>query len=132
MDSPIEPLQFLPQQPLTGPSGERLVLCNRDAGYPHTVSSFSGRGKWYGNIARTDTRTFLQDGNGNHRTVLQWEWLWPAVVLMPEEYSLRVGKMSVTRLRRQLEDYWGQGGIPGDGVENGYQDMWVPAWGGGR
>ena len=142
----MEPLQRLPQQPLTGPSGERLVLCSRDAGYPPstessssgrgkwygsiapTESSSSGRGKWYSNIAHTDTTTFLQDGSDAHMTLAQWRWRWPAVVLMPEEYSLRVGRMSVTTLRRQLEEYWGQGGIPGDGVENGYQDMWVPAW----
>ena len=129
MDSPTEPLQRLTQQPLIGPSGERLVLCNRDAGYPRsTESSFPGRGKWYGNIAHMDTATFLQDGTDAHMTVAFWRWQWPAVVLMPEEYSLRVGKMSVTSLRRQLEEYWGQGGIPGDGVKNGYQDTWVPAW----
>ena len=126
----MEPPQFLPQQPLTGPSGERLVLCNTDAGYPRSTDSSSpGRGKWYGNIAHTDTKRFLQEGyDGDAPIATMFRWRWHAVVLKPEEYSLRVGGMSVTRLRRQLEEYWGRGGIPGDGVENGYQDMWVPGW----
>ena len=53
-------------------------------------------------------------------------WRWPAVVLTPEEYKLRVGGMSVTKLRQQLENYWGQGGILGAAVEEGYQDMMSP------
>ena len=125
MDPQMEPLQCLPQQPLTSPKGERLVLCNADAGYPHSIdSSSSGRGQWYGNIARTDIRTFLWESSEG---AIPGIWNWPAVVLKPEEYSLRVGGMSVKRLRRQLEEYWGRGGIPGDGVENDYQDMWVHA-----
>lgn len=47
---------------------------------------------------------------------------------MPEEHSLRVGGMSVTGLRSQLEKYWGRGGIPGSAVDDDYQDMWVPGW----
>ena len=50
------------------------------------------------------------------------------MVLTPEEYKLRVGGMSVTELRSQLEKYWGQGGIPGAAADGDYQDMWVPAW----
>ena len=50
------------------------------------------------------------------------------MVLTPEEYKLRVGGMSVTELRNQLEKYWGRGGIPGAAADDDYQDMWVPAW----
>lgn len=48
------------------------------------------------------------------------------VVLLPEEYKLRVGGMSATELRQQLGKYWGQGGILGSDVEEGYQVMRVP------
>ena len=52
---------------------------------------------------------------------------WPSVVLMPKEYKLRVGGMSLIELRQQLENYWGggQGGILDDAVE-GPRDTWVP------
>ena len=50
------------------------------------------------------------------------------MVLTPEEYKLRVGGMSVTELRSQLEKYWGRGGIPGAAADGDYHDMWVPAW----
>ena len=53
------------------------------------------------------------------------KWKWPAVILTPEEYKLRVGGMSVTGLRQQLENYWGRGGILGAAVEAGYQDIVV-------
>ena len=123
---PPEPLQRLPQQPLIGPTGARLVLDNNNAGYPdHTDPSSPGRGRWFDNIASTDTKTFLRTGNFYDPWL---PWVWPAVVLTPEEYKLRVGKMSVTVLRRQLEKYWGQGGIPGAEADDDYQDMWVPAW----
>ena len=52
-------------------------------------------------------------------------YMWSAVVLMPEEYKLRVGAMSLTQLQSQLEKYWGRGAIPGTA---GYQDLWIPAW----
>ena len=124
-DKILLPNEPLPQQPLTSPKGARLVLCNNDTGYPgHTDP---GRGRWFDNIANTDTKKFLQAGNnfvdGPLRT-----WVWPAVVLTPEEYKLHVGGMSVTKLRRQLEKYWGWGGIPGAAADDHYQDMWVPAW----
>ena len=240
----MEPLQCLPQQPLTGPEGERLVLCNRDAGYP---DSENARGRWFAGIASTNTTNILRlmnpyspqgdggsgggdddgegdeddddeggegevedardygdnvygsggsaggggsggsggsgdeeeddDGGGDDDDIDcdddddDWDdddddddelpppdfdigdddsddnddnaddddddddggddnddfskWLWAAVVLTPAEYKLRVGGMSVTELRGQLEKYWGQGGIPG---EDCYHDIWVPAW----
>ena len=126
-DLPEGPLQRLPQQPLINPTGARLVLCNNNTGYPdHTDPSSPGRGRWLDNIASTDTKTFLQAGNNFDHPWLPW--LWPAVVLTPEEYKLRVGGMSVTELRRQLEKYWGRGGIPGAAADDDYQDTWVPAW----
>ena len=125
---PKEPLQRLPQQPLISPTGARLVLCNNDTGYPgHTDP---GRGRWVDNIESEDTKTFLRLGNVPiPYDFRKWEWTWPAVVLTPEEYKLRVGGMQVTELRRQLEKYWGRGGIPGAAIaDDDYQDMWVPAW----
>ena len=112
MDPQMEPLQCLPQQPLTSPKGARLVLCNDDAGYPRTTeSSSSGMRIWCDNIAGTytqtfllagtDTKTFLLPGDQGTMSLPQWRWRWPAVVLLPEEYSLRVGGMSVTGLRNQ-------------------------------
>ena len=127
---PNEPLQRLPQQPLINPTGARLVLRNNDTGYPgHTDP---GRGRWFDKIANTDTTTFLQAINDISDCAPDpsgWVlWVWPAVVLTPEEYKLRVGGMSVTELRSQLEKYWGRGGIPGAAADDDYQDMWVPAW----
>ena len=119
----MRPLQCLTPKPLISPTGARLVLCDSDAGYPN--SSSSGRGKWFDNIASTDTKEFLQ---ANKDQKLEFVWKWPAVVLMPEEYSLHVGGMSVAELRSQLKKYWGRGGIPGAPVKDGYQDMWVPGW----
>ena len=118
MDTPMDPLQRLLQQPLESPTGARLVLKSSDAGYPDTDSP--RRGRWFDNIASTDTETFLRASNADRSS-----WHWPAVVLTPEEYKLRVGRMSMPELRRQLEKYWGRGGIPG---APGYQDTWVPAW----
>ena len=123
----MEPLQRLPQQALISPTGARLVLCNDDAGYPDsTCPSSPGRGRW---LASIDTKAFLQFGNYHHSDLPEQfpTWRWPAVVLMPKEYEVRVGGMSISELRSQLEKFWGQGGIPG-AVEGGYQDMWVPAW----
>ena len=123
---PPKELQRLPQEPLISPTGARLVLDNNNAGYPdHTDPSCAGRGRWVDNIASTDTKTFLRAGNCED---VWLPWVWPAVVLTPEEYKLRVGGMSVTELRRQLEKYWGRGGIPGAAADDDYQDMWVPAW----
>ena len=50
------------------------------------------------------------------------------MVLMPEECKLRVGGMSIIEPRSQLGKFWGQDGVPGAAVEDGYQDMWVPSW----
>ena len=131
MHPPKEPLQRLPQQPLISLTGARLVVCNDNVGYPdHTDPSSPGRGRWVDNIANTDTKTFLQYSNGvadDPDDPLE-SWVWPAVVLTPEEYKLRVGEMSFTELRSHLEKYWGWGGIPGAAVADDYQDMWVPAW----
>ena len=123
----MKPLRHLPQQPLRSPTGARLVLCNADAGYPdHTHPSSPGRGRWFQNIESTDTKTFLRDVTYFPEDLSPATWEWPAVVLTPEEYKMRVGGMSVTELRCQLERYWGRGGIPGATVEGGYQDTWVP------
>ena len=126
----MEPLQRLPKQPLKSPTGARLVLCKSDAGYPDRADSSSpARGKWFDNIVGTDAKLFLQVGS-DHTDYRKRhpEWECPAVVLMPEEYNLRVGGMSVKELRSQLEEYWGRGGVPGAAVDDDYQDMWVPAW----
>ena len=127
---PKEPLQRLPQQPLISPKGERLVLRNDNTGYPdHTGPSSPGRGRWFDNIASTDTKTFLKAANNiPDDSLVPLYWIFPAVVLTPEEYKLRVGGMSATELRGQLEKYWGRGGIPGAAAADDYQDMWVPAW----
>ena len=69
--------------------------------FNHTIL-FAG---FYGTAEFTDEKnTYFSTWSGK----LQW----PAIVLTPEEYKLRVGKMSVTELR-QLGNYWGQGGILG-------------------
>ena len=129
MDSPTEPLQCLPKQTLKSPTGARLVLYNTDAGYPDRADPSSpGRGRWFDNIAGTDAMSFLQPATEYTTTGQYGTWQWPAVVLMSEEYSLRVGWMSVTELRSKLEEYWGRGGVPGAAADAGYQDMWVPAW----
>ena len=125
---PKEPLKRLPQQPLISPTGARLLLCNVDAGYPS--SNYPERGKWVDHIS---TQTFCRfDHLSSSLTSGFLErkagWRWPAVVLIPEEYNLRVGEMSVTELRSQLEKYWGQGSISGATVEDGYQNMRVPTW----
>ena len=124
---PKEPLQRLPQQPLISPTGARLVLCNNDTGYPgHTDP---GRGRWVDNIESKDTKAFLRLGNFPIPYDFEkWRWTLPAVALTPEEYKLRVGGMSITELRSQLEKYWGRGGIPGTAADDDYQDTWVPAW----
>ena len=121
----MEPLQRLPQQPLIGPKGARLVLCNNNTGYPdHTDPSSPGRGRWFDNIASIDIKTFFQASNkfvdyanDSKHSLL---WIWPAVVLTSEECKLRVGEMSVTELRSQLEKYWGRGGILGAAAADGY------------
>ena len=119
------------QPPLINPTGARLVLCSDDYGYSDSADSSSpSRGTWFDDIANNDTHTFLRAGcavgAGLMDSVVLWRW--PAVVLLPEEYKLRVGGMSVKELRSQLEKYWGRGGIPGAAVEDGYKDTWVPAW----
>ena len=119
-----EPLQCLPQRPLKGPRGERLVLRSSSTDF------FDGKQMYYNNIASQDAMSFLRDMNGQMVDLLDYsnydtKWKWPAVVLMPEEYKLRVGGMSVSGLRRQLKNYWGQGGILGAAVEAGYQDISV-------
>ena len=66
MYPPKEPLQRLPRQPLISPTGARLVLRNYNTGYPdHTDPSPAGRGRWFDDIADTDTKTFLRATNNN-------------------------------------------------------------------
>ena len=123
MDSPIEPLQRLPQQPLISPTGARLVLCSRDAGYPQgSDPSSPGRGEWL-DIASTDAKAFLhgEDGTQEGHWAPPFQWKWSAVVLMPEECKLHVGGMSVTELQSKLGKYWGRGDVLGAAVH-----AWAP------
>ena len=114
----MEPLQRQPKQPFKSLTGERLILAINDYGYPKTAESNSNslaRGRWL-NIANTDAKTFFQE---DYRPFyLYGGWTWPAVVLAPEEYTLRVGGMSVVELRTKLEEYWGRCGM----------DMWMSRW----
>ena len=124
-----EPLQCLPQQALKGPRGERLVLRNSSHSFHYKEQQY--RYSFYNkSIASQDAMRFLRDINTQLVDFLDYseydsQWGWPAVILMPEEYKLRVGGMSVTGLRQQLENYWGRGGILGAAVEAGYQDIVV-------
>ena len=123
----MELIARLPHQPLKSATGARLVLSTGDAGYPEDAHPSSpGRGRWFDNIANADTKTFLRACSGYPKPK---QWKWPAVVLTSEECSLRVGGMSIAGLRRRLERYWGQGGVPGaDDGDDSYKDMWVPGW----
>ena len=136
MELPIGTPKPLPQQPLKSPTGARLVLCRRDAGYPGKGSA--GRGRWFDNIGGTDAKTFLQainpddgddDDDDDYQDYKNFSVpgadKWPAVVLTPKEYNLRVGGMSFTELTTKLQKYWGRGAVP-DAA--GYRDVWVPAW----
>ena len=124
-----EPLQCLPQQALKGPRGERLVLRNSSHSFHYKEQQY--RYSFYNkSIASQDAMRFLRDINTQLVDFLDYseydsQWGWPAVILMPEEYKLRVGGMSVTGLRQQLENYWGRGGILGAAVEAGYQDIFL-------
>ena len=128
MDLPIGLPKPLSQPPLIGPTGARLVLGRLDFGYPSKGSA--GRGRWFDNIAGTDAKTFLSTvnlqprGHGENEI----EDFTSAVVLVPDEYKLRVGGMSLAELRSQLEKYWGRGSVPGAAADGDYQDVWVPAW----
>ena len=136
MDSPIEPLQRLPQQPLISPTGARLVLCSCDAGYPQgSDPSSPRRGKWL-DIANTDAKAFLHGEDGTkegRRSFFSFQGKWSAVVLMPEECKLRVGGMSVTELQSQLGKYWGRGDVLGaavhawapDNTDDPYNFLWT-------
>ena len=86
------------------------MLRNSDARQtPH------GKRRWFHNIASKNVvELYRAIHNANDDFInIDLSWEWPAVVLMPEEYGLRVGGMSVTELGQQLANYWGQGGIPG-------------------
>ena len=111
------------------------MLGRLDFGYPSKGSA--GRGRWFDNIADTDAETLLRtinlpddddddddddDGGGGIKDFTS------AVVLMPDEYNLRVGGMSLAVLRSQLEKYWGRGCVPGAAADGDYQDVWVHAW----
>ena len=128
---PVRPLDCLPQQPLKGPSGERLVLRNGFTQY--TYPTTEDRGDYlttslYINIAKKNAAEFLRDNSiDSYYESLGFlgydgSWEWSAVVLMPEEYKLCVGGMSVTELRQQLDNYWGQECLLS--VVIGYQGMW--------
>ena len=125
MDIPTGLPKPLPQQPLIGPTGARLVLCRLDAG-SHNKGP-AGKGRWFDNIADTDAKIFLRAMNkrNNGYTIFPNMHLQSAVVLTPEEYKLQVGCMSLIELQSHLEKYWGRGAVPGTAD---YQDMWIPAW----
>ena len=97
----------------------------------HTQYPYSTVPVWrYANIAKTNAAEFLRDNytfpfSRGSPGFLGYDesWKWAAVVLMPEEYKLCVGGMSVTELRQQLENYWGQGCLLSVGIEEGYQGM---------
>lgn len=115
---PMEPLQRQPKQSFKSPTGERLILAINDYGYPKTADSNSNslaRGRWL-KIANTDETTFFQEDY--YPSHLYGGWTFPAVVLAPEEYTLRVGGMSVVELRTKLEEYWGRCGMK----------MWISRW----
>ena len=125
----MKPLQCLPKQLLKSPTGARLVLYNDDTGYPDRADpSAPARGRWLDNIAVTE-RAFLRTAQDYTHTLNSITWKWPAAVLTPEEYSMRVGGMSVAELRRQLEEFWGPGGVPGPDSSGYFQGIWVPARG---
>ena len=123
----MKPLQCLPKQPLKSPTGARSVLYNDETGYPYRADPSSpARGMWLDNIAATERIFFRITDHGTRFWNVAWKW--PAVVLTPEEYSMCVGRMSVAELRRQLEEFWGQSGVPGPDSDNVSHGMWVPAW----
>ena len=94
--------------------------------YPYLTTPASR----FTNIAKKNAAEFLRD-NSIHTFFNETQgplgydesWEWAAVVLMPEEYKLCVGRMSVAELRQQLENYWGQGCMLSVGIEEGYQGM---------
>ena len=78
------------------------------------------------NIASQDAMKFLPNFRRDFLDYYgrwNWNWNWPAVVLMPKECKQCVGGMSVTELRQQLEDYWGQGDILDVAIEEDSLDM---------
>ena len=86
-----KPLKRLPQPPLKGPRGERLVLRSSSHCFCNKRQQYSFYNK---NIASQDAMGFLRDINGqmvDFPNYSEYRWKWPAVVLMPEEYKLRVG-----------------------------------------
>ena len=119
----MKPLQCLPKQALKSPTGARLVLYNDDTGYPHRADPSSpARGMWLDNIAATE-RPFPRRGNPRTDNGYNVGWKCPAVVLTPEEYSMCVGGMSVAELRRQLEEFWGRGAVPGSDSGDVFHDI---------
>ena len=76
--------------------------------------------RWLNNIASKSATEFLRASQDIGLFDHNGTWRWPAVVLTSEEYKLRVGEMSVTELRQQLENYWGQGGIMATAIGKGY------------
>ena len=104
------PLDCLPQQPLTGPSGDRFVLRSDHTQHPFpTLPAYPGN--WFINIAKKNAAEFLRDNCTDYFFYenpgflgFDESWKWPAVVLMPEEYKLRVGGMSVTCLSQSCDN----------------------------
>ena len=120
----------LARQPLLRPCGARLLLRGHNSKYPYFPPPIFPRDgpfgySWFNNIASKNAAEFLEAVRGYGFFEYGGIWQWPAVVLLPEECKLRVGRMSVIGLRQQLENYWGQGSILGAAVE-GYENMWVP------
>ena len=80
----LRPLDYLSQQPLKGPSGERLVLHSDDTRHPSLPND-----KWFSNIAKKNAAEFLRDINSSlfHQSPgfigYDESWRWSAVVMNP-------------------------------------------------
>ena len=116
MDSPMEPLQRLPQSPLTSLTGAQLVLHNDDAVYPGSSTVYPRGGvQHFSKSAMIYTSAISALANGNS---LQWYWH------LRNANSMWAGGYQPQVLRRLLEKYWGQVGIPGAVVN----DWWASHW----
>ena len=110
-------------------SGARLVLYGHTNEFTYGSNNFTlSKHLWFDNIASRNTVEFLRDINkeGTDFSTGSAEREWPAVVLTHEECKLRVGGMSLTKLRRKLAEYWGQSNVA---IGGGYQDTVVPTIG---
>ena len=119
----MEELHLQPRQSSEILGGKRVVLHSHDFLRQHRSPQDY---RYSENIAKKNAAELLRAVNNGYDFLCYGKiWQWPAVELMLEECKLRVGGMSVTELRQQLENYWGQGGILGDGVKEGCKDMWA-------